>query len=66
MEVLEALGRIAVIERKIDSLFRHGPAPEIERRRPLLLSLRIGGTAAIGPSRQFDPVESAWRRCAQR
>jgi hypothetical protein len=64
MEVLEALACIAEIERKIDNLFRHGPATERKRidgagsfacasaaRRQVALSRRLAFselTSALG------------------
>ena len=54
MELLEALTRIAEVERKIDNLFRHGPVTErkkIEGR--WFVRMRIGG-------RDDDPFLSPW------
>ena len=54
MEVLEALTRIAEIERKIDNLFRHGPVAErkkIEGR--WFVRMRIGGS-------DEEPFLSPW------
>jgi hypothetical protein len=45
-EILELLTRVAEVERKLDSLFRHGPVHErkkIEGR--WFVRLKIGGTA---------------------
>jgi phage baseplate assembly protein gpV len=54
MEVLEALTRIAEIERKIDNLFRHGPVTErkkIDGR--WFVRMRIGGS-------DDEPFLSPW------
>jgi phage baseplate assembly protein V len=54
MELLEALTRIAEVERKIDNLFRHGPVTErkkIEGR--WFVRMRVGGQDA-------DPFLSPW------
>jgi hypothetical protein len=50
MKVLEALARIAEIEREIDNLFRHGP---LTARKKIdgrwFVRTRIHDRAAIGP-----------------
>ena len=54
MELLEALTRIAEVERKIDNMFRHGPVTErkkIEGR--WFVRMRVGG-------RDDDPFLSPW------
>ena len=53
-EILELLTRIAELERKLDSLFRHGPVHErkkIDGR--WFVRLRIGGT-------EQEPFLSPW------
>jgi hypothetical protein len=50
-EIIELLTRVAELDRKLDSMFRHGPMHErkkIEKR--WFVRLKIGGTSGVSSS----------------